>query len=381
MRSLSSFSPNASVPVATSAVIDTTSVDANPVSAITSASTARSLNATSPVADVPANGTTSLNTVTSVGAALPIIAANSVNADRTSRRHRGRHRSAVRFQLPSPMTGTTQPIHVASTASGSTNIPPPRPPSSRRSFLRPTLMQRRRLSLREAAIADARLATKFPARIVQILSGFHLFSCFLVLFIQFWTSSRVHAAYHWVRSVNTYGYMCALLSGLAGCTGIALYLQQSKVRAMAFLSMCVSSAFTCCYLLTFYTTYFAEIRMFVSAQGCIEKYNKHPSFKVPFACMTILTLLEFFCSFASVVVISTIINRARACWWSCDPCAMCHMEGDVENPLDEEERGMEEDEETNIDDVISVTPNSRFRFTPRFELPPSYYDHPPPYKP
>ena len=60
---------------------------------------------------------------------------------------------------------------------------------------------------------------------------------------------------------------------------------------------------------------------------------------------------------------------------------MCHMEEDVENPLDEEERGMEEDEETNIDDVISVTPNSRFRFTPRFELPPSYYDHPPPYKP
>ena len=38
-------------------------------------------------------------------------------------------------------------------------------------------------------------------------------------------SARVGRERQWVRSVNTYGYICALLAGLAGCSGIALFLQ------------------------------------------------------------------------------------------------------------------------------------------------------------
>lgn len=326
--------------------------------------------------------------------------------------------------LPSLMRGaTTNPIVAAETASPSVpnarsnngnsaaaataNRAPPRPPRRNRSsvlnvrFQPPAmppvtenggvaiypsyprhaspvaLSRRRQSSRRECAAADARLATKFPSVAVRALSAVHLVICLLVLFVQFWTSTLLQAEYHWVRSVNTYGYMCALLSGLAGCSGIALYLQQSKIRAMSFLGMSVSAAFISCYLLTFYTTYFAEIRMFVSAQGCIEKYNKHPNYRLPFLCMTILALVEFFAAFVSVVITSTIINRARACWWSCDPCTTCQIDEDLEAALDEE-AGEGEEEESRLGDLS----NSPFQFAPPFEMPPSYSRSlPPPYKP
>jgi len=236
-----------------------------------------------------------------------------------------------------------------------------------------TLNQRRRLNHRECAIADARLARRFPSCLIRTISAIHLVLCLLVLFVQFWTSARVGRERQWVRSVNTYGYICALLAGLAGCSGIALFLQQSKNRAICFLCMSVGTASSCCYLLTFYTSYFAEIRMLPSAKGCIEEYDKHPDFKVPFACMTFLTLVGFFNAFISILVVSTLINRARACWWSCDPCHLCQMDEEIEETLEED-----------LPDApleTTVPSTSTNRFSTQFEMPPAYFDHPPPYKP
>lgn len=251
-------------------------------------------------------------------------------------------------------------------------------PMTRRRSAASSLERRRRYYQCETEITEERLSRRFPTRTVVALSALHLIVCVIVLFVQFWTSSRVAAhnmgadftALNWAKSVNTYGYMSALLAGLAGCAGIAVYLRQSKVRAIWFLSMSVSAVLIACYLLTFYTSYFAEIRFFVSAQGCIEKYDKDPNFKLPFALMTVLMLLEFFFASISIVVLGTVINRARACWWSCDPCAICQLDEDLEITLEEAEEGA-------VDDYVGVASSPRLAF----EMPPSYLDRPPPYKP
>jgi len=239
---------------------------------------------------------------------------------------------------------------------------------------------------------ENRLLHQFPFKVVQSLSISHMIAGLLILFVQFWTSVRIQANLDtiWVRSVNTYGYLCALLSCLAGCSGLALFFQQSKIRCMVFLAVSVSVGLCCGYLLSFYTTYFTEIRMFVSAQGGC-KIVKRPHYQEPFACMTFLALAEFFIALVSVLVTSTIINRARACWLRCSFCDICQHQ-DMED-LEAQPRPVGLSSNPSVSAIVNalgalendVALSLGLGTSPRrlvsTDSPPSYASQPPPYKP